>query len=433
MAMSPPQEVVQTAEEMICSPLPVKSSFLGLDSALWRLAIVTGVAQLSASIWIWQFAISLESFLLPWQIGVTFAVGSLAALIGYPVSGFMADLVGRKRSLVFSFIPQTAGILLLFLLPVWPLVLISYGLESFGWAFILVISRAMPADRIDTKSSSQSSRQMTMVLLPSFVVDGISPVLAVVLLHYGFNMQFLLLLGAFAAGVGMLLAVAFVEETLPCAPEDLALGEPSRSLRSLGRPFWKFTGAMIGYYIAWGMAIPYLGILSVREWGVSLEVYGISSSVFSLASVTMMYTLSGFAGRRTKMGLVLSLAGNSVVMAAMGLGSQAWLLILLNMVWAAPVMVWIATEVILSVNGVPADMKGRALGFFQLAVSATGFLAAPLGAMVWEYTGSLRFLWVLSGALAVGFTTVVWWALKRVKIRNLKSRQSVEADQALGR
>jgi MFS family permease len=426
MVMSPPQEVVQTAEEVVCSPLPAQSSFLGLDSALWRLAIVTGVAQLSASIWVWQFAISLESFLLPWQIGVTFAVGSLAALVGYPVSGFMADQFGRKRSLVLSFIPQTAGILLLFLLPVWPLVLIAYGLESFGWAFILVISRAIPADRIDTKSNSQASRQMTMVLLPSFIVDGISPVLAVVLLQYGFNVQSLLLLGAFAAGIGMLLAIAFVEETLPQAPEDIDLSESRGTLRSLGKPFWKFTGAMIGYYVAWGMAIPYIGILSVREWGVSLEVYGISSSVFSLASVTMMYTLSGLAGKRTKMGLVLSLAGNSVVMAAMGLGSQAWLLILLNMIWAAPIMVWIATEVILSVNGVPSGMKGRALGLFQLAVSATGLLAAPLGAMVWEYTGSLRLLWVLSGSLAVGFTMVVWWALKRVKIRHLRSNQKTE-------
>jgi MFS family permease len=415
--MSHPQEIVRTEEAILSSGLSTRRTFLSLNNVLWRLALVTGIAQLSVSIWVWQFALTLESFLPPFEIGLTFAVGSFAALLGYPLSGIMADKIGRKNSLVISFIPQIAGILLLFLLPIWPLVLVAYGLQSFGWSFVLVMSRAIPADEINLASGADATRKMTMVLMPSFVVDGISPILAVLLLYSGFTLPSLLLIGVLAAVFAMFFSITQIKETLvPVTVTELKI-PVTDTLRSLGRSFWKFTAAMVGYYLAWGMAIPYLGILSVREWGVSLEVYGIATSVFSLASVSMMYTLSGVAGTRTKSGLVLSLAGNSIVMTALGLGSEAWLLILLNMVWAAPIVVWIATEVVLTVNGVPPHMRGRALGIYQLAVSTTGLIAAPIGAFIWMYSGSLRFLWVVSGILAISFTSVAWWILKRVKIR----------------
>jgi MFS family permease len=415
--MSHPQEIVRTEEAILSSGLSTRRTFLSLNNVLWRLALVTGIAQLSVSIWVWQFALTLESFLPPFEIGLTFAVGSFASLLGYPLSGIMADKIGRKISLVISFIPQIAGILLLFLLPIWPLVLVAYGLQSFGWSFVLVMSRAIPADEINLASGADATRKMTMVLMPSFVVDGISPILAVLLLYSGFTLPSLLLIGVLAAVFAMFFSITQIKETLvPVTVTELKI-PVTDTLRSLGRSFWKFTAAMVGYYLAWGMAIPYLGILSVKEWGVSLEVYGIATSVFSLASVSMMYTLSGVAGTRTKSGLVLSLAGNSIVMTALGLGSEAWLLILLNMVWAAPIVVWIATEVVLTVNGVPPHMRGRALGIYQLAVSTTGLIAAPIGAFIWMYSGSLRFLWVVSGILAISFTSVAWWILKRVKIR----------------
>ena len=417
MSLAP--ELVRSEEAILSSGLSTRRTFLSLNSVLWRLALVTGIAQLSVSIWIWQFALTLESFLPPFEIGLTFAVGSLAALLGYPLSGILADKIGRKNSLVLSFIPQIAGILLLFLFPLWPLVLFAYGLQSFGWSFVLVISRAIPADEINLDSGTDATRKMTMVLMPSFVVDGISPILAVILLYSGFALPSLLLIGVLAAVFAMLFSATQIKETLVKAVEPAPKMPIIDTLRSLGRSFWKFTAAMVGYYLAWGMAIPYIGILSVREWGVSLEVYGIASSVFSLASVSMMYTLSGIAGKRTKSGLVISLAGNSVVMTALGLGSEAWLLILLNMLWAAPIVVWIATEVILTVNGVPSNMKGRALGIYQLAISITGLMAAPVGAYIWTYSGSLRFLWVVSGILAISFTSVAWLVLKRVKIRTV--------------
>jgi MFS family permease len=426
MAMSLSQEVVHTEEAILSSGLSTRRTFLGLNSILWRLALITGIAQLSVSIWVWQFAITLETYLLPIQIGITFAVGSLAALIGYPISGVLADQIGRKNSLVLSFIPQIAGIFLLFLFPVWPLVLVAYGLQSFGWSFVLVISRAMPADEIGSDSGVEATRKMTMVLMPSFVVDGISPLIAVLLLYLGLQGQSLLLIGVVAACLAMIFSATKLQETFVPPLEKESRLPLMITLRSLGRSFWKFTIAMIGFYLAWGMAIPYLGILSINDWGVSLQLYGFTSGAFSLASVSLMYTLSGAAGKRTKSGLLLSLAANSLIMTALGLGSDAWLFVVINMVWAAPFVLWIATEVILTINGVPSNMRGRALGIFQLAVSTSSLIAAPIGAFIWTSSGSLRFLWVLSGVLAISFTSVAWWVLKRVKIRSAARKLELE-------
>ncbi len=425
--MSRSQEVVHTAQDIPCSPLQADRSFLGLNDVLWRLAVVTGISQLSVSIWIWQFAISLDTYLVPWQIGLTFAAGSLASLLGYPISGYVADWVGRKKTLGLSFFPQIAGMVLLFLLPVWPIVLLGYGLHSFGWSFVLVISRAMPSDEIEKLGSPQAARKMTMVLLPSFIVDAVSPIVAVAILQMGLNIHFLLLLGAGTAGVAGLLSLLFVKETLDESVKEVG-EETIGGLGAFGRKFWEFTLAMVGYYVAWGMAIPYLGILSVQEWGVSIETFGATSSAFSLASVLLMHTLSGIAGRKVRRSLVVSLTGNSVVMAALGLGSETWLLILLNVVWAVPILVWIATESILSIEGVPAHLKGRALGVFHLVISATALIAAPIGSLVWEYTGSVRSLWVLSGLLAIGFTVTVWWTFRRVGIRSTASSVVKESE-----
>jgi MFS family permease len=425
IALTLSQERIQSEETILSSGLSTRRTFLGLNNSLWRVALVAGIAQLSASIWTWQFAISLDSFLFPWQIGIIFAAGTLAGLAGYTISGALADVFGRKKTLLVSFIPQLIGLILLYLIPLWPFMIGAYSLQYFGWTFILVISRTMPADEIKFIGPTET-RKITMVLMPSYAVDAASPVIAIFLLQLGMPVHALLLVGAMAALVAMVLSAAFVRDTydpMVALERETAV---NNSLTELGNPFWKFTFIMFGYYAAYGMAIPYLGILSVKEWGVSIDIFGLSSSVFSIVTVLMMYTLSGIAGRSTKVGLILSLIGNSVIMMAIGMGSGVWMLVLLNGIWAAPIIIWTAAEGALTVNGVPSDMRGTALGLFSSATSATGLFAAPLGALVWSISGSLRFLWMMSGGLAIGFAVLAWWALKRVKIHRAKPERQLK-------
>jgi hypothetical protein len=73
--------------------------FLGLSSTLWRLSSVVAVAQFAWSIWYWQFSVFLMDYVAEWQIGVVLAAGSVATLVGYPISGTVhckLDKVGHK-------------------------------------------------------------------------------------------------------------------------------------------------------------------------------------------------------------------------------------------------------------------------------------------------------------------------------------------------
>jgi MFS family permease len=424
MALSLPQELTYTEETILSSGLSVRRSFLGLNSTLWRLALVTGIAQFSVSIWIWNFVIFLEPIIDPWLLGLTLAAGTFTTLFGYPIAGLLADKIGRRRTLVFSFIPQIMGLVLLFIYPVWPVVLVAYGLHSFGWSFVLVISRAMPADEIANETAPKASRKLTMVLMPSFLVDGISPIFAVLLMTVGLGMGTLLLVGALAAGVSMIVSGLLVKESSKFIKNRNQEVKVNAPLTKLGRPFWKFTTVMLGYYMAWGMAIPYLGILCVTEWGINVEIYGLTWSAFSLTSVSLMYNLSGLTGRNIKAALLVSLSGNGMIMALLGAGSGVLLLFALNILWAAPIVVWISAEAVLSINGVPEEMKGRALGVFQLLISIIGLVAAPLGAIVWTLSGSLRFVWILAGVLSAIFAVLIWKLMRGVRLHNLKPSKS---------
>ncbi|NHJ14492.1 MAG: MFS transporter [Candidatus Thorarchaeota archaeon] len=422
MALVLPTESVQLAEARPHTGSSAQRTFLSLNSVLWRLAIVAGIAQFSVSVWVWTFAIFLEPILDPLRIGLTFSVGSLAALAGYPVSGVMADFIGRKKSLVLSFIPQIGGLYLLWTYPIWPVVPVAYSLHSFGWSFVLVISRAMPADHVTSDDGPNASRKMTMVLLPAFVMDGMSPAIAVVLLNIGFAQASLLGLGAVLAIASMIASLILVKETMPVHLMKNAKNGGSIPLRSLGAPFWKFTLAMVGYYAAWGMMIPYFGILSVNDWGISLEFYGLAWSAFSLVTAMLMYNLSGIAGRRIRKALVLSLMANAGVMILLGIGTGVVLFFVLNVAWSIPIVVWISTERLLSINGVPLEMKGRALGVFQTVISSTGLFAAPLGALLWVYLDSMRFLFLVSGVLALALSLVVWKSMLSVDVTAFRPR-----------
>ncbi|MFX1485305.1 MAG: hypothetical protein ACFFCP_19195, partial [Promethearchaeota archaeon] len=150
----------------------------GLSGNLWRVAVVTGIAQFSMSTWAWHFGIFLAGVVERWQIGLTFSIGTLALILGYAASGTISDFIGRKNALTFSFIPIALGLFTLRFAPIWPFILLEYALIQFGWAFVIVICRAMPADEMAIKGGFSSARTFLMVLLPALLVDGASPILA---------------------------------------------------------------------------------------------------------------------------------------------------------------------------------------------------------------------------------------------------------------
>ncbi|MFX1485044.1 MAG: MFS transporter, partial [Promethearchaeota archaeon] len=177
----------------------------GLSGNLQRLALVTGIAQFSMSIWVWQFGIFLEANVNQlWQIGLTFSIGTLATIIGYGVAGTIADYFGRKNAMIFAFIPMFVGLVLLRFFPHWPWVPLEYATVQIGWAFIIIMTSAIPADELAKTGGENAARTFNMVLLPAFLVDGLSPVVAGLLLDLGYVAGDLHLLAAIGTIVAMI-------------------------------------------------------------------------------------------------------------------------------------------------------------------------------------------------------------------------------------
>jgi MFS family permease len=371
--------------------------FLGLSSSLWRLAIVVGIAQFTISIWNWEFSIFLETFLEPWQMGLTFSTSTIASLLGYFLSGTIADRIGRKKTLMFAFLPAALGLFFLVNYPMWPFIPLEYASIMFGWSFILIMSRAIPADEIENTGGHNAARRFTMVLMPAFIVDGISPAIGATLLNVGFIPKDLHTLAGIGAIIACLAAFLLIQESLGGEILERAKKGPLISFRRLGSNFWKLSVGMIAFIFFFNSALAYYGNIIVGEWGLDETTFGYAWSGFSIATVLLMHTISGYVDRGLKKSLFLAILGNGIIITVFSLAGGAWTLFLLNFIWAVPVVMWIGAERTLVVQDVDEENKGRALGTYQFISSSTNLVAAPFGAYIWTVSGSLRTLWTISG------------------------------------
>lgn len=389
----------------------------GLSGNLRRLALVTGVAQFAMSVWIWQFGIFLEASVNHlWQIGLTFAIGTFAMIVGYAISGTIADYIGRKNAMILGFIPMFAGLIALRFFPVWPLIPLEYALIEMGWAFILIMTSAMPADEIAKTSGVNAARTFNMVLLPAFLVDGISPVLAGLLLNAGYVAGDLHLMAAIGAIIAMVATYGGVRESLSKDIIEKAKSGAVITLRGLGRNFWIFTAGMFGFVFVMNFAFPYMGNLVVNEWGVSEANYAFAWGAWSITCVVLMYSVGSATDRNIRAALVTGTFSTAIIVGLLSYGSSFLDLIILNILLAAPIVIWSGAEKTLAVNGVSNEMKGRALGTFQLLMSTTRLFGQFIGALLWEYFGGLRPVFGIASIAGMIIVVGLTYALMSLKL-----------------
>lgn len=393
---------------------------LGLNMNLWRLALVTGIAQFSMSLWAWQFTLFLENDVLlqRWQIGSALSIGTLAMIFGYAASGIIADLIGRKNTMVISFVPMVVGLLGMWFNPTWPFVAIEYGIVYFGWASILVITTAIPADEIHADGGSNSARTFTMVLLPAFLVDGLSPVLASILLENGYSASLLHVIASIGAIIALLATYLFVRESLDKEIIKKARKGPIITFRGLNKNFWKFVIGIAGFVFFLRAAVPYLGNLVVDEWGLTDAQYGYAWSFYSITSVIVLYFAGTLADRNVKAAQIVALLGNSIIVLLFSIYQGFWVLVTINVAWALPVALWIGAENTIVSGSVTEEKKGRALGTYRYATSIAGLFAFSFGAYIWEISDSLIFLFQFAGIGTLLFIFVMALALRSIDLPN---------------
>ncbi|MHA1949020.1 MAG: hypothetical protein ACXAAO_10815 [Candidatus Thorarchaeota archaeon] len=389
----------------------------GLSSNLQRLAVVTGIAQFSMSVWAWQFGIFLQgnvNFL--WQIGLTFSIGTLASIIGYAISGTLADYLGRRNVMIFAFFPMFVGLITLRFYPVWPLILLEYATIQIGWAFIIIMTSAIPADEIAHTSGANAARTFNMVLLPAFLVDGLSPAVAGILLNLGYVAGDLHLLAALGALVAMLVTHRGIRESLSQKIIESAKAGSIIVIRGLGRNFWIFTSGMFGFIFVMNFAFPYLGNLVVNEWGVSESLYAFAWSAWSIACVFLMYGVGTATDRNIRAALIISTFSTAAIVGLYSFGISFQDLIILNILLAAPIVIWSGAEKTLAVNGVTNEMKGRALGTYQFMMSTTRLFGQLLGSLLWDSFGSLRIVFGISSMAGMVLVVGLTYALMTLKL-----------------
>jgi MFS family permease len=406
-------------------------SIFGLSRNLWRLALVVGVAQFSWSIWGWQFSIFLETIIEPWQMGLTFSVGIIASILGFPLSGMISDMIGRKKTMALAFLPMMVGLVMLSNFSSWIYIPFYYALTNFGWSFVLISARAMPADEIAQDDGRDAAKRFTMVLMPAFLVDGFGPMVGAMLLTVGLESGHLMLLGAAGALIAMIATLIVVRESLGEMIQEKARAGPKVPLRELGGNFWKLVSGMLFFYLAFNLSVPYQGNLAtdpVSGWGVDTATYGFAWSAFSLTGAILTYVASSLADRNVKVGLLVALTWMAANFLLFSVGSGVPLLFILNIVAAFPVMMWFGAERALIVADVSEQMKGRALGYFAVVMNFTYMVGAPMGAWIWTTSGSLRFLYYVSAVLCFLAVIPAAIALRLMKASPEKEEDSYPED-----
>jgi MFS family permease len=369
------------------------------------------------SVWAWQFGIFLQATVdQVWQIGLTFSIGTFASIIGFAVSGTLADYIGRKNVMMFAFLPMFIGLFTLRFFPVWPWIPLEYATIQIGWAFILIMSSAIPADELAQTGGENAARTFNMVLLPAFLVDGTSPVIAGFLLNMGYVAGDLHLIAAIGTILAVVATRGGIRESLGGDIIEKARSGSIITLRGLGRNFWIFVSGMFGFVFVMNLAFPYLGNLVVNEWGLNESIYAFAWAGWSFTCVILMYGIGTATDKNIRAALIAGTFSTALIVGLYSFGTSVLDLVILNILLAAPIVIWSGAEKTLAVNGVSNEMKGRALGTYQFVMSTTRLFAQSIGAILWDTLGSLRAVYGIASIFGMIIVIGITYALMTLKL-----------------
>jgi hypothetical protein len=173
---------------------------------------------------------------------------------------------------------------------------------------------------------------------------------------------------------------------------------------------------MIGFVYSWSSSIPFVGNLSVGPWGVDTVTYGLTWSLFSLTSALFMYPGSSLADRNLKATLFVGVFGNALVLLWFSMGSGAFWLYVINFAWAIPFVLWTGSVKSIIVLVVSEEVKGRALGTYDLLMGFVMMTGQFIGASIWELSGSLRVVYGVAGIVALCTSVLIFVLLRFIHI-----------------
>jgi len=287
------------------------------------------------------------------------------------------------------------------------------------------MARAIPADEIAADDGANPARRLMMVMMPLWFVDALGPLVGAFLRSTGYQSGNLHFIGSICALITFASSILLLRESLGSDVIKKARSGPKISVRKFGRSFWLLAFGMIGFIFSWSSTIPFIGNLSVGPWGVDIVTYGLTWSLFSLTSALFMYPASSLADRNLKATLLAGVLGNALVLIWFSLGSGVFWLYVINFAWAIPFVLWTGSVKSIIVLVVSEEVKGRALGTYDLLMGFVMMTGQFIGAFIWEISGSLRVTYAVAGVIALGTAVLMSILLRHIHIPNHRE-ESIE-------
>lgn len=367
----------------------------------------------------WNLARWIEMLLIPWIAYELTGSAWLVALIGFfrnaPLlvfglaGGVVADRRDRRAILLatqgvnVAVSASVALLLVTHLLAYWQLIAASLTLGT-TWVFDFAARRALLADMVDRR-----------LVLSAFALDGLNQNATKVV---GPLIGGALVVRAGVSGSYMLLALVYVGALLALLPLEpyarhvrSAAGTWSSNVRAGVGAVWAVPSVVgvLAITIAMNMlAFPYqqvLPVFAVQVLGLGADGFGALSAGGGLGSLLGAVLLT-WLGRQAKVQGWLFVAGSSVTAAGLTLmamsGSFALSLALL-VVSGLGQSAFSSFQSTIIVNGVSAEMRGRAMGILALAIGSSPVGALIIGALASAYGPSLA----IGVSAAVCFVLIV--------------------------
>ena len=353
----------------------------------------------------------------PAQAGLAVGAFGLGSIPSSVVSGYLADRLGRRETMVLAAILGAAFTVGLALVSSLPLLILLSGLTGLSNQMFRAPSQAMLADLVPEERRMAAVGIMRLAINAGFAAG---PAAAGLLADRSFTLLFAV--DAATTVVFGLIALLWLPHGAPRSATAPVRGEGLRSIVN-DRPFVVFlvaTTAIAAVYAQTSTAFP----LWVHANGYNNATYGLLIGLNgAIIVVAELFLISVTQRFRTRPVIVVGILLVALGFAATIFAHSLPLLALTVLVWTAGEMTAFPTSSVHVANVSPQHLRGRYQGAWGLAWSI-GWTVGP-GVGSWIYERNTNLLWASCAVLGV-ISALLVASLPDMSVARLESELAAE-------
>ncbi|MGC8932727.1 MAG: MFS transporter [Candidatus Methanodesulfokora sp.] len=349
----------------------------------------------------------------PVEVGIISMAGAVTLAFSRLIGGYLADSIGRKSIMAPMTIAYGISILMYVFARDWTWILLGSILSSLA----LMYQPALQAIMFDSLPPDKRGKGISIANAPSQLASLAGPPIAtVVVASMGLmkGMRFLYMLvviSTVASGIIRFFLVEIVENKVEVGIRH-GVNEYIKALRMLKGDLGKLILTTSSVSALYNMAYPYVQIFAVKHLGITIESWGIISTVVTIWS-TFTNLLSGSLADKVGRNVVMSLgyASGSMGLAMLAFapkGNAIYLLIslLVNSLFSSGP----AAQALLS-DLTDINSRGKVIAISGLLEgNAAGCMSAVGGVL---YSTIAQLMFVIPAAALVPIVIMTWRELPR--------------------